>query len=183
MQGSLRLCSPWLHPHRERTAARLLVLAVEHRRAGFLRLPRSRLHLGLIAIAIRLQTPTPPSFQSASASGDEDSARGGSRDSPICNARDARAVFPPEQVAEVRAIARELPALHGLPLGRFTRTELHRLLVERGVTDASATICSWRSTSIGAGASPALGFTRSSAPSARSIPGASNEERSSRVRR
>jgi DDE superfamily endonuclease len=56
----------------------------------------------------------------------------------------ARAVFPPEQIAEVKAIACELAATHGLPLGRFTRTELHRLVVERGVTDASAsTIWRW----------------------------------------
>jgi hypothetical protein len=45
----------------------------------------------------------------------------------------------------VKAIACELPATHGLPLGRFTRGELHRLVVERGVTDASAsTIWRWR---------------------------------------
>jgi len=43
----------------------------------------------------------------------------------------------------VRAIACELPATHGLPLGRFTRTELHRLVIERGVSDASATTI-WR---------------------------------------
>jgi len=36
-----------------------------------------------------------------------------------------------------------LPGAHGLPLGRFTRTELHRLVIERGVTDASATTI-WR---------------------------------------
>jgi hypothetical protein len=30
-----------------------------------------------------------------------------------------------------------------LPLGRFTRTELHRLVIERGVTEASATTI-WR---------------------------------------
>ena len=58
-------------------------------------------------------------------------------------ARAARAVFPPQQVAEVKAIACELPATHGLPLGRFSRTELHRLVIERGVTDASATTI-WR---------------------------------------
>jgi DDE superfamily endonuclease len=34
--------------------------------------------------------------------------------------------------------------MHGLPLGRFSRTELHRLVIERGVTDASAsTIWRW----------------------------------------
>ena len=36
-----------------------------------------------------------------------------------------------------------MPGAHGLPLGRFTRTELHRLVIERGVTDASATTI-WR---------------------------------------
>jgi len=58
-------------------------------------------------------------------------------------ARAARVVFPPEQVAEVKAIACELPAEHGLQLGRFSRAELHRLVIERGVTDASATTI-WR---------------------------------------
>jgi DDE superfamily endonuclease len=59
-------------------------------------------------------------------------------------ARVARAVFPPEQVAEVKAIACELPAAHGRPLSRFSRTELHRLVIERGVCDASAsTIWRW----------------------------------------
>ena len=43
----------------------------------------------------------------------------------------------------MKAIACELPATHGLPLGRFTRTELHSLVIERGVTDASATTI-WR---------------------------------------
>lgn len=58
--------------------------------------------------------------------------------------RAARAVFPPEQVAEVKALACQLPATHGLPLGRFSRTELHRLVVERGLTEASAsTIWRW----------------------------------------
>ena len=59
-------------------------------------------------------------------------------------ARVARAVFPPQQVAEVKAIACELPVTHGLALGRFSRTELQRLVIERGVTDASAsTIWRW----------------------------------------
>ncbi len=55
-----------------------------------------------------------------------------------------RAVFPPQQVAEVVAVACELPGNHGRPLGRFSRTELHRLVIEQGVTDASAsTIWRW----------------------------------------
>jgi hypothetical protein len=60
-------------------------------------------------------------------------------------ARVARAVFPPEQVAEVVAVACELPARHDRPLGRFSRSELHRLVIEQGVTDASATtVWRWR---------------------------------------
>lgn len=55
-----------------------------------------------------------------------------------------RAVFPPEQVAAVTAIACELPEAEGVPLSRFSRTELHSLVIERGVTDASAsTIWRW----------------------------------------
>jgi DDE superfamily endonuclease len=44
----------------------------------------------------------------------------------------------------VKALACELPATHGLPLGRFSRVELHRLVIERGLTEASAsTIWRW----------------------------------------
>ena len=58
--------------------------------------------------------------------------------------RAARAVFHPGQVAEVKPLACQLPATHGLPLGRFSRTELHRLVVERGLSEASAsTIWRW----------------------------------------
>ena len=52
--------------------------------------------------------------------------------------------FPPQQVAEVVAVACELPTRHGRPLGRFSRTELHRLVIEQGVTDAEgvrASVC------------------------------------------
>jgi hypothetical protein len=59
------------------------------------------------------------------------------------SARAARAVFPPEQIAEVKALACELPATQGLPLSRYSRTELHRLVLERGLTEASATTI-WR---------------------------------------
>lgn len=55
-----------------------------------------------------------------------------------------RAVFPPEQVAEVKAIACALPRSQGVPLSRFSRAELHRLVVERSVCEASAsTIARW----------------------------------------
>lgn len=56
----------------------------------------------------------------------------------------ARGVFPPHEVAEVKVIACELPRSHDLPLSRFSRVELHRLVLERGVTEASAsTIWRW----------------------------------------
>ena len=60
--------------------------------------------------------------------------------------RVARAVFPPQQVAEVKAIACELPREAGVPLSRFSRAELHRLVIERAVVEASAsTIARWLS--------------------------------------
>jgi hypothetical protein len=47
-------------------------------------------------------------------------------------------------VAEVKAIACELPKQHGLPLARLSRSELHRFMVERAVCEASAsTIGRW----------------------------------------
>jgi hypothetical protein len=56
----------------------------------------------------------------------------------------ARAVFPPEEVAEVKAIACELPKKQGVPLSRFSRSELHRFVIERGISEASAsTIGRW----------------------------------------
>ncbi len=84
-------------------------------------------------------TPRPGS----SAAGEDAFTSSASRGSRTCRARAARGVFPPEQIAEVKAIACELPAASGLPLSRFTRSELHRLVLERGVTEASATTI-WR---------------------------------------
>ena len=44
----------------------------------------------------------------------------------------------------MKAIACELPKEHGLPLSRFSRAELHRLVLERGISEASAsTIARW----------------------------------------
>jgi hypothetical protein len=58
--------------------------------------------------------------------------------------RVARAVFPPQEVAQVKAIACELPKQHGLALSRFSRSEIHRFVVEQAVSEASAsTIGRW----------------------------------------
>jgi hypothetical protein len=44
----------------------------------------------------------------------------------------------------VKALACELPATLGLPLSRFSRSELHRLVIQRGLSEASAsTIWRW----------------------------------------
>lgn len=44
----------------------------------------------------------------------------------------------------MKAVACDLPRTHGVPLSRFSRAELHRLVIERGVTAASAaTIARW----------------------------------------
>jgi hypothetical protein len=47
-------------------------------------------------------------------------------------------------VAQVKAIACELPRTQGVPLSRFSGAELHRLILERAISDASAsTILRW----------------------------------------
>ena len=46
----------------------------------------------------------------------------------------------------MKAVACELPKAHGVPLSRFSRSELHRFVIERGVSEASAsTIGRWLS--------------------------------------
>ncbi len=93
-----------------------------------------------------LTSRLPPAWivtRTASATDDEGSAPSVWLDCVTGRGRVDRAVSPPEQVAEVVAVACELPARHERPLGRFSRTELHRLVIEQGVTDASATTI-WR---------------------------------------
>jgi hypothetical protein len=77
-------------------------------------------------------------------SGDDDLANSAW---PVCRTnrgRVARGVFPPQEVAQVKAIACELPKTHGVPLSRFSRSELHRFVVEQAVSEVSAsTIGRW----------------------------------------
>src|SRR5215211_5284101 len=76
--------------------------------------------------------------------GGDASTESGSRGSRIVRALADRAVFPPEEVTAVKAVACELPHSEGVPLSRFSRTELHRLVIERALTEASAsTIWRW----------------------------------------
>jgi len=52
--------------------------------------------------------------------------------------------FPPEQVAAVKAAACEMLIRYGLPVSRFSGAELHRLVIELAVNEASASTI-WRS--------------------------------------
>jgi len=57
--------------------------------------------------------------------------------------RVARAAFPPQQIAEVKAVACEPPS-EGCPLSRRSAADVHRLVLERGICDASqSTIVRW----------------------------------------
>jgi len=53
-------------------------------------------------------------------------------------------VVSPRKIAQVKAVACEPPKTHGVALSRFSRSELHRFVVEQAVSDASAsTIGRW----------------------------------------
>ncbi len=55
-----------------------------------------------------------------------------------------RGVFPPAQVAEVKALACELPAERGVPLSRWSGAELATEAVKRGIVATTAAVTIWR---------------------------------------
>ena len=55
-----------------------------------------------------------------------------------------RRVFPPNLVVEVKALACELPKLLGKPLSRFSRAELRRVVLERGLVAEISGATLWR---------------------------------------
>jgi len=59
-------------------------------------------------------------------------------------ARAARGLFPPAQVAEVKALACELPAEKGVPLSRWSSAELAREAVARGIVERISGTTVWR---------------------------------------
>ncbi len=76
--------------------------------------------------------------------GEDGSRRTASKVLRINRGRGARGVFPPQEVAQVKAVACELPKTHGVPLSRFSRSELHRFVIEQAISEASAsTIGRW----------------------------------------
>jgi hypothetical protein len=58
--------------------------------------------------------------------------------------RVGRGVFPPAQVAEVKALACELPAERGVALSRWSSAELAREAVKRGIVAQIAAVTIWR---------------------------------------
>ncbi len=45
----------------------------------------------------------------------------------------AHSFFPPEEVAEIKALACELPKERGIPLSRFSITEIVREVISRAI--------------------------------------------------
>ncbi len=58
--------------------------------------------------------------------------------------RAGRGVFPPAQVAEVKALACELPAEQGVPLSRWSAAELAVEAVKRGIVAQIVAVTIWR---------------------------------------
>jgi len=56
----------------------------------------------------------------------------------------ARGRFPPSQVAEVKALACELPAESGRALSRWSGAELAREAIERGIVCSISGTTVWR---------------------------------------
>lgn len=67
-----------------------------------------------------------------------------SRGLKIDPAEAAPPIFPPEVVAEVKALACQLPATVGLPLSRFSRSELRRHVIQQGIVAEISGTTIWR---------------------------------------
>lgn len=55
-----------------------------------------------------------------------------------------RGLFPPVQIAEVKALACELPAEKGVPLSRWSSAELAREAIARGIVEQISGVTVWR---------------------------------------
>lgn len=66
------------------------------------------------------------------------------RDWRIVPAEAGPPLFPPQLIAEVKALACELPAKVGLPLSRFSREELRRHVVAAGLVAKISGMTIWR---------------------------------------
>jgi hypothetical protein len=57
---------------------------------------------------------------------------------------DARALFPPEIMVEIKALACQLPKDLGLPFSRLTRDEIAKQAIERGIVASISGTTVWR---------------------------------------
>jgi hypothetical protein len=76
--------------------------------------------------------------------GEDGSARRAFRASRRNRGRVARGVFPPAQIAEVKALACELPSENGVPLSRYSSSEVAREAVRRGIVAEISGTTVWR---------------------------------------
>jgi DDE superfamily endonuclease len=70
--------------------------------------------------------------------------RSGCRGWRIVPGQGGRGAFPPEAVAEVKAIACQLPSERGVPLSRFSSAEIAREAVARGIVEQVSGATVWR---------------------------------------
>src|SRR5215207_7710971 len=77
-------------------------------------------------------------------SGENGSAARASRGLRTDHGPGGRGVFPPAQIAEVKALACELPAQSGTPLSRWSTAEIARAAIQRGIVAQVAGITVWR---------------------------------------
>ena len=76
--------------------------------------------------------------------GEDGSARRACKASRRNRGRAARGVSPPAQIAEVKALACELPAENGVPLSRYSSSEIAREAVKRGIVAEISGTTVWR---------------------------------------
>lgn len=70
--------------------------------------------------------------------------RSGCRGWRIVPGPGGRGAFPPEAVAEVKAIACQLPSERGVPLSRFSSAEIAREAITRGIVEQVSGATVWR---------------------------------------
>jgi DDE superfamily endonuclease len=76
--------------------------------------------------------------------GEDGSARKACKASRRNRGRAARGVSPPAQIAEVKALACELPSQSGVPLSRYSSSEIAREAVNRGIVATVSGTTVWR---------------------------------------
>ncbi len=78
------------------------------------------------------------------ANGVNASSNNGYQDYRNTHEKGVQALFPPQVVVEVKALACELPHQHGIPLSRFSISEIHQEVVARGIVAQISGTTLWR---------------------------------------